>query len=148
MHPYMCICARGRICVSVCYVILSRPQLLSHTQQAGWRVQPTGPLLLVSVFLHLLYLQSLILPSFFLLSSYRISAVWIFISAGLLCKLRTCAYPPPLHHTPLSSVVAQWLPGNDAPQVTFFFFLLCRAAAPRINEFRCLSISCQGRKLK
>ena len=29
--------------VSPCYVILSRPQLLSHTQQACWGAQPTWP---------------------------------------------------------------------------------------------------------
>lgn len=71
---HVCVRARRCVCVSVCYVILSRPQLLSHTQQACWGVQPTGPLFPVSVFLHPLFPP----PVLFLRSSYRISTVWIF----------------------------------------------------------------------
>lgn len=65
-NPYaavVCVRARRCVCVSVCYVILSRPQLLSHTQQACWGSQPTGPLLPVSIFFHPSFLLSLCLPS-------------------------------------------------------------------------------------
>lgn len=47
VQPWIC------VCVPVCYVILSRPQLLSHTQQACWGEQPTcAPAAHLPVFLH------------------------------------------------------------------------------------------------
>lgn len=48
MHLYAAQCVSayvhaGACRVSPCYVILSRPQLLSHTHQACWGAQPTWP---------------------------------------------------------------------------------------------------------
>lgn len=48
-RPYASV--RGRRFVSVRYVILSRPHLLSHTRQACWGGRPNGPRLAVSFLL-------------------------------------------------------------------------------------------------
>lgn len=87
-NPYACL--RRCVCVSVCYVILSRPQLLSHTQQAHQGAQPSGSLLPVSVFFHPSFFLSLsrflcLSPSFFLLSSCRSSTLWSFLSLQCRC---------------------------------------------------------------
>lgn len=104
---HVCLCARRCVCVSVCYVILSRPQLLSHTQQACWGSQPAGPLLPVSVFLHPSFLLSLWTPHhhhlFFPL--IELAQYGFLISAGLLCKLRTRAFSP--RRMLLTSVITQ-----------------------------------------
>lgn len=75
VQPWIC------VCVPVCYVILSRPQLLSHTQQACWGEQPTcAPAAHLPVFLHPWFSPFAQPPPFppYFLPAYRFDTVWIF----------------------------------------------------------------------
>lgn len=114
LHVY--VRARRRVCVSVCYVILSRPQLLSHTQQACWGAQLTGPLLPVSVFLHPLFLHSPFSPHFPLI---ELAQYGFLISAGLLCKLVRFFPPVLLQH---SQVTTSHSPAVRMNEVWIMYF--------------------------
>lgn len=123
----VCVRARCCVCVSVCYVILSGPQLLSHTEQACWGAQPTGPLCPVCVFLGSSLSPTPPPPLCF--PRIEFAQYGFLISAGLLCKRRT-------HCTLLRSAVTHWQQ---------CFPSLRGALAIGVNEFWCLRRVCVGR---